>query len=216
MSTGNGTFCWGGGVRRQLPFEMAAPVVCRSAAGLLRAGLPAARRALCRRVLSLPSVRGPLLALPAAQPSPVGVHLRGLSTLLSGLRIGTAVSPSTQASIGALRVLGQNKVTGTLGQPPRRSLIYFSKGRGKRKTVKAVVKRFLRLDCGLWLRRQAGCKKRLWKKRKPRIRRLRQHVLCNKWQSKLLDKMVTDYWKRRKWYEDDPYQLYHERTNFRA
>ncbi|XP_053115403.1 39S ribosomal protein L35, mitochondrial [Hemicordylus capensis] len=95
----------------------------------------------------------------------------------------------------------------------RRTLIEYSLRKGKRKTVKPVVHRFLRLHCGLWLRRRAGYKKRLWKKSARRKKRLREHVFCNKTQSRMLDKMTTSFWKRRNWYLNDPYQKYHDRTN---
>uniref|UniRef100_A0A8I3WT45 Large ribosomal subunit protein bL35m n=1 Tax=Callithrix jacchus TaxID=9483 RepID=A0A8I3WT45_CALJA len=72
---------------------------------------------------------------------------------------------------------------------PVRSLTYFSTRKGKRKTVKAVIYRFLRLHCGLWVRRKAGYKKKLWKKEPVRKKRLREFVFCNKTQSKLLDKI---------------------------
>ncbi|XP_062972772.1 large ribosomal subunit protein bL35m [Elgaria multicarinata webbii] len=94
-----------------------------------------------------------------------------------------------------------------------RTLIKYSLRKGKRKTVKAVVNRFLRLHCGLWLRRRAGYKKRLWKKSARRKKRLREQVFCNKTQSKLLDKMTSSFWKRRNWYVNDPFQKYHDRTN---
>ncbi|XP_053443591.1 39S ribosomal protein L35, mitochondrial [Nycticebus coucang] len=99
---------------------------------------------------------------------------------------------------------------------PIRTVTYFSSQKGKRKTVKAVVYRFLRLHSGLWLRRKAGYKKKLWKKKAARKRRLREFVFCNKTQSKLLDKMTTSFWKRRNWYADDPYQKYHDRTNLKV
>ncbi|XP_032090641.1 39S ribosomal protein L35, mitochondrial [Thamnophis elegans] len=95
-----------------------------------------------------------------------------------------------------------------------RTVISFSLRKGKRKTVKPVIKRFLRLHCGLWLRRRAGYKKKVWKKKANRMKRLREHVFCNKAQSKMLDKMTTSFWKRRTWYANDPYQKYHDRTNF--
>ncbi|XP_068258676.1 large ribosomal subunit protein bL35m [Nyctibius grandis] len=101
-------------------------------------------------------------------------------------------------------------------QQPVRTLTYCSVRKGKRKSVKAVVKRFLRLHNGLWVRRKAGYKKRLWKKSAARKKRLRELVLCNRTQCKLLDKMTTSFWKRRNWYVDDPYQKYHDRTNLRA
>uniref|UniRef100_A0A8C5RIV1 Large ribosomal subunit protein bL35m n=1 Tax=Laticauda laticaudata TaxID=8630 RepID=A0A8C5RIV1_LATLA len=95
-----------------------------------------------------------------------------------------------------------------------RTVISYSLRKGKRKTVKSVIKRFLRLHCGLWLRRRAGYKKKVWKKSAKRMKRLREHVFCNKTQSKMLDKMTTSFWKRRTWYANDAYQKYHDRTNF--
>uniref|UniRef100_A0A8C5WPU0 Large ribosomal subunit protein bL35m n=1 Tax=Laticauda laticaudata TaxID=8630 RepID=A0A8C5WPU0_LATLA len=63
-----------------------------------------------------------------------------------------------------------------------RTVISYSLRKGKRKTVKSVIKRFLRLHCGLWLRRRAGYKKKVWKKSAKRMKRLREHVFCNKTQ----------------------------------
>ncbi|XP_029982840.1 large ribosomal subunit protein bL35m [Sphaeramia orbicularis] len=104
----------------------------------------------------------------------------------------------------------------TFTQQPGRSLTYYSVKKGKRKTVKSVPERFMRLHCGLWLRRKAGYKKKLWKKTPARRNRLREHVFCNKTQSKLLDKMTTSFWKRRNWYVDDPYLKYHDRVNLKV
>ncbi|ELW64155.1 39S ribosomal protein L35, mitochondrial [Tupaia chinensis] len=100
--------------------------------------------------------------------------------------------------------------------PPVRTVTYISSRKGKRKTVKAVIYRFLQLRSGLWLRRKAGYKKKLWKKENARKKRLREFVFCNKTQSKLLDKTTTSLWKRRNWYADDPYQKYHDRTNLKV
>ena len=41
-------------------------------------------------------------------------------------------------------------------KPPVRTVTYCSSRKGKRKTVKAVIYRFLRLHSGLWLRRKVG------------------------------------------------------------
>ncbi|MBN3293594.1 RM35 protein, partial [Polypterus senegalus] len=101
-------------------------------------------------------------------------------------------------------------------QQPSRHLTYYSLRKGKRKSVKAVVKRFLRLHCGLWLRRKAGYKKKLWKKKPAHKRRLNARVFCNKTQSKLLDKMTTSFWKRRNWFANDPYLKYHDRPQLKA
>lgn len=95
-----------------------------------------------------------------------------------------------------------------------RSLTKFSLQKGKRKSVKAVLKRFYRLDWGCWIRTKSGRNKKIWKKTAPRRRRLRQHVLTNSTQSWLLDKMVTKFWRRPKYYVDDPYETYHQREEF--
>ncbi|XP_009945514.1 PREDICTED: 39S ribosomal protein L35, mitochondrial, partial [Leptosomus discolor] len=85
----------------------------------------------------------------------------------------------------------------TILHQPARTLTYCSLRKGKRKTVKAVVERFLRLHNGLWVRRKAGYKKRLWKKSAAQRKRLRELTLCTRTQCKLLDKMTTSFWKRR-------------------
>lgn len=99
---------------------------------------------------------------------------------------------------------------------PARSVTKFSLIKGKRKTVKAVLKRFKRLDWGAWIRTHSGRHKKLFKKSPELKRRLRQHVLTNATQSWLLDKMVTNYWRRPKHYIDDPYAPYHKRDEYFA
>lgn len=95
-----------------------------------------------------------------------------------------------------------------------RNVTKYSFRKGKRKSVKAVLKRFYRLNWGIWIRRLCGSHKKLWKKSPPRKRRLRQHVFCNASQSMLLDKMVGSYWRKPKYYVDDPYEPYHTREEF--
>ncbi|CAN7999427.1 unnamed protein product [Ixodes pacificus] len=101
----------------------------------------------------------------------------------------------------------------TLSQQVR-CITKFSLRRGTRKTCKAVIRRFFRLNCGLWIRPRSGRAKKLWKKSEKQLQYLRRHVFCNKTQCKMLDKMVTAYWKKPKYYVDDPYEPYHERHNF--
>lgn len=95
-----------------------------------------------------------------------------------------------------------------------RTVTKFSLQKGKRKTVKAALRRFMRLHWGGWIRPKVGRHKKLWKKSSAQKRRLRQHVFCNATQSTLLDKMVTKYWKRPRYYVDDPYAPYHTREEF--
>ncbi|KAL5021901.1 hypothetical protein ScPMuIL_001056 [Solemya velum] len=94
-----------------------------------------------------------------------------------------------------------------------RNVVRYSVRKGKPKSSKAVVKRFFRLYWGGWIRPRVGREKKLWTKTRPRRYRLRQHVFCNSQQSKLLDRMVTPFWKREHYYVDDPYAPYHKRTN---
>jgi large subunit ribosomal protein L35 len=94
-----------------------------------------------------------------------------------------------------------------------RTLTKFSMKTGKRKSVKAVIKRFKRLDWGIWIRTRTARHKKLWKKTSRRQRKLRQHVFTNSQQSWMLDKMVTTFWRRPKYYVDDPYTPYQSREN---
>lgn len=95
-----------------------------------------------------------------------------------------------------------------------RTKVRYSLKKGKPKSVKAVTDRFYRLNWGIWIRTRVGRAKRLWKKTSARKYRLRQHVFCNKTQSKLLDKMVTRFWRKPKYWVNDPYEPYHSRSNF--
>ncbi|XP_005364813.1 39S ribosomal protein L35, mitochondrial [Microtus ochrogaster] len=145
------------------------------------------------------------------------IHFRHIQTpvVSSAPRLVTSVRSLTPGPTAAVLNRVAALVPSVL-KPPVRTLTYCSKRKGKRKTVKSVVHRFLRLHSGLWLRRKAGYKKKLWKKTTARKKRLREFVFCNKTQSKLLDKMTTSFWKRRNWYAGDPYQMYHDRTNLRV
>uniref|UniRef100_H2ZDW5 Large ribosomal subunit protein bL35m n=1 Tax=Ciona savignyi TaxID=51511 RepID=H2ZDW5_CIOSA len=102
---------------------------------------------------------------------------------------------------------------------PSRTITRISQRGGKMKTSKMILQRYRRLGNGLWIHRQAGYKKRLWKKLlKNRssaiIWKLRRHVICNEEQSLLLDKLVTASWKKQKWYVEDPYKGYTDESLF--
>lgn len=97
-----------------------------------------------------------------------------------------------------------------------RDLTKFSLNKGKRKSVKAVIKRFRRLDWGGWIRTHTGRHKKLFKKSPALKRRLRQHIFTNSTQSWLLDQMVGKFWRRPKNWIDDPYAPYNKRNEFFA
>lgn len=94
-----------------------------------------------------------------------------------------------------------------------RTVTKYSMKSGKRKAVKAVLKRFKRLEWGIWVRTMTGRHKRIWKKSHKRRYKARQHVFCNSTQSWLLDSMVTRFWRRPKYYVDDPYRPFHKRED---
>ncbi|KAK3858386.1 hypothetical protein Pcinc_035425 [Petrolisthes cinctipes] len=99
-----------------------------------------------------------------------------------------------------------------------RSVTKWSLSKGKRKTVSTVLKRFKRLHWygrGIWIRPRAGASKRIWRKSPAQRRRCKTHVFVNGKQSSLLDKMVTRYWRKKRFYPDDPYQSYMSREHHR-
>ncbi|XP_069488275.1 large ribosomal subunit protein bL35m, partial [Ambystoma mexicanum] len=152
-------------------------------------------------------------SIPLAHNVPNAHFASTFSPLLHNSVVGAQLNPV----FGSVPILkSASLLLPGIFQQPSRSLTYFGFRKGKRKTVKSVVKRFLRLHCGLWLRKKAGYKKRLWKKTNARKKRLRQIMICNRTQSKLLDKMTTSCWKRRNWFVNDPYQKYHDRTNLQV
>lgn len=112
--------------------------------------------------------------------------------------------------------LSQPNISNQLNCMPVRTVTKFSGRSGKRKTIKAVPRRFFRLHWGGWIRTRCGRHKKMWKKKGNLKHRLRQHVFVNATQAQLLDKMVTNFWKKPKYYIEDIYEPYHERTFFAA
>ncbi|UYV62444.1 MRPL35 [Cordylochernes scorpioides] len=88
----------------------------------------------------------------------------------------------------------------------------FSMKDGRNENFNTIILRMKRLNSGIWIRPRSGRHHRLWKKSGAMKYRLRQHVFVNKTQSRLLDKMVTKYWKTPKYYIDE-YEPYQQRHN---
>lgn len=80
------------------------------------------------------------------------------------------------------------------------------------KTVKAVPKRFLRLRSGLLIHTLPGRRKHLYRKPAWLREQLREHVVTGRAVSYMLDNMVSDFWRKPKYYPDDIYEPYHQRT----
>lgn len=130
--------------------------------------------------------------------------------------INMKIHTSNLASVSIVNNPAFLQVTSNPAFPQVRTLTKFTMKKGKRTSVKAVLKRFLRLDWGIWIRTRSGRHKKLWKKSPNRRRRLKQHVFCNSTQSWMLDKMVTSRWRKPKYYVDDPYRPFHQRESFWA
>lgn len=141
------------------------------------------------------------------------------SLAISRFNPGLPLSRYTPSSIAAPKSLLQVESVGKIGllnANANRGVTKFSLVKGKRKSVKAVIKRFKRLHWGAWIRTHSGRHKKLFKKSPALRRRLRQHIFTNATQSWLLDKMVTNFWRRPKHYIDDPYLPYHTRDEYFA
>lgn len=162
-------------------------------------------------VCSRSTARQPLLTIkPVANES-----IRQLTALFP-----TSVKPSLNLTNLTKNLAHVTNVQSTIGFSaagiPIRTLITCSLRSGKRKSVAAVYTRFKRLNWGGWIRTRCGRHKKMHKKCPNLKHRLRQHVFVNATQSYLLDKMVTKFWKRPKFYIDDPYEPYHERSYYFA
>ncbi|GAB6031579.1 hypothetical protein CHUAL_009344 [Chamberlinius hualienensis] len=139
-------------------------------------------------------------------------------TLVSCVRI----SPCNQIALTAYKpgllqsVLGRTSFLPSVacGQQVR-NMIMFSKRKCKKKTVKAVVNRFFRLQWGGWVRPRYGRDKRLWQKGWKRRQRDRQHYLVNSRYSRLFNMMTSDFYKKPTYYIDDIYEPYHKRHGVR-
>lgn len=154
------------------------------------------------------------LAIPTATRV-IGSEIKTFSTRYNAFplfsHINSTIGFPQKSLLSNKRILD---ISSTIAPAQIRTVTKFSLKKGKRKTVKAALKRFFRLDWGGWIRPKVGRNKKLWKKSLAQKRRLRQHVLCNATQCTMLDKMVTKFWKRPKHYVEDPYAPYHTREEF--
>lgn len=76
-----------------------------------------------------------------------------------------------------------------------------------------IIDRFYKLHWGGWIRTRGGRFKKLYKKSASRRNILQQHIFCNYHQNKLLNVLVTEHWRKPKYFVDTPYEPYHKRTN---
>ena len=81
---------------------------------------------------------------------------------------------------------------------------------GQRKSLKAVVARFKRLDWGPWIRPRSGRAKKLWKKSILQLNSNEKHVMCKLWHNRRFDRAVSSEIKEMRHIPDDPYKVYND------
>ncbi|XP_033757446.1 39S ribosomal protein L35, mitochondrial-like [Pecten maximus] len=157
----------------------------------------------------------------AVKPRPIGSINRAVTYCVNRQRFSVMTNiRATPQPHTAKQISPSSSFNGSLTQvcspflQPVRTKTSVSLKKGKEKTIPSVLHRFKRMQWGGWIRTKSGKNKRMWAKSPQRRYRLQQHVMCNGAQSKLLDKMVTGYWRKHRHYPDDPYAPYHKRTNF--
>lgn len=83
----------------------------------------------------------------------------------------------------------------------------------KRHTDPRAFDRFYRLNWGGWIRARGGRGSASWRKDGSRRWWDKQHILCSKWQSEVLEKMFEQKYRKKKFFVDDPYEIYEERND---
>jgi len=141
-------------------------------------------------------------------PSPAtSRHMSMFLAAASPFKGLSSLMPPSSTTSGAMLSPAQVSVQ------PLRTRILYSKDGGKSETVMDVVQRFFRLHNGLWIRTKAGRDKKKWAKAPGRLHRLKQHVVCNRSQCQLLDRMVNKEYRMPKLYVEDVYTPYHRKSN---
>ncbi|XP_003738876.1 39S ribosomal protein L35, mitochondrial [Galendromus occidentalis] len=117
-------------------------------------------------------------------------------------------------SLPCTSVMPWNPNTGGLLSPAPslleqvRTVTKFGWRKGGRKTVKAALSRFYRLNCGLWIHTPIGRDRKIWRKTPEQVKELRKHVFSRKRHSEVLDKMMTEKFKKPTYLPDSPYEPY--------
>lgn len=73
--------------------------------------------------------------------------------------------------------------------------------------------RFYRLNWGGWIRARGGRGCGMWKKTGPKMWWTKQHILCSERQSEQLEQMFEQKYRKKKFFVDNPYEIYEERED---
>ncbi|CDW53603.1 Probable 39S ribosomal protein L35, mitochondrial [Trichuris trichiura] len=89
--------------------------------------------------------------------------------------------------------------------------IRFSPEDGRKVPCKDVLDRFKRLNTGMWIRANPGRNTKRYLKDEPWLTSSLQHVTCTPIECQILDKLVSRFWQRPKYFVDDQYEAYNVR-----
>uniref|UniRef100_A0A0N5BWX2 39S ribosomal protein L35, mitochondrial n=1 Tax=Strongyloides papillosus TaxID=174720 RepID=A0A0N5BWX2_STREA len=91
--------------------------------------------------------------------------------------------------------------------------IRFDGKEGRKKVAQDVLDRFKRLNNGMWIHARPGKTKQRYMKDEHFQETSLQYVTCTKRECEMLDKMMTPFWLKKRFYINDPYKAYHIRHN---
>uniref|UniRef100_A0A0N4U6E2 39S ribosomal protein L35, mitochondrial n=1 Tax=Dracunculus medinensis TaxID=318479 RepID=A0A0N4U6E2_DRAME len=89
--------------------------------------------------------------------------------------------------------------------------VLFDPKEGRKRPAQDVLDRFKRLNSGMWIRCVAGRNKLRYAKNETFQTTSLYYETCTKEQCFMLDRMMTPFWLRPKYYVNDPYEPYHVR-----
>ncbi|KAK0417791.1 hypothetical protein QR680_013212 [Steinernema hermaphroditum] len=121
----------------------------------------------------------------------------------SGL-LSTVASSSVNSARGIARI------------PHYERHIRFDINVGRKRPAQDVLDRFKRLNNGMWIRARPGRTKLRYIKDENYLKTSLFYETCTKEECQMLDKMMTPFWLRPRYYVDDPYGPYHVRYGIKS
>ncbi|KHN84192.1 putative 39S ribosomal protein L35, mitochondrial [Toxocara canis] len=94
--------------------------------------------------------------------------------------------------------------------------IRFDPKEGRKRPCQDVLDRFKRLNNGMWIRAHPGRTKLRYTKDDVFQKTSMYYETCTKEQCWMLDRMMTPFWLRPKYYVNDPFEAYHVRHGIRS
>lgn len=143
-------------------------------------------------------------------PRPVTLHatkIRNFHSLQNVASTKFPISATYPASVHQSLLVPRSAVKFRI---PKRTVTLYDKRTGNRGFDLDAVKRFKRLDWGMYVRHRAGRFKKRWKKTESHKLKLEQTVFCKPYHIRRFDMMFNDELKRKRYFPDDPYEKYNQ------